>query len=158
MKQIPFILVVAGAFVPAVASGQFSIDWWTIDGGGGTSRGGDFSLSGTIAQSDAGAPQQGGDFEVTGGYWPGVPTVIQTPDAPQLRIMKDSETGEMTIIWPLPDDGFELRSSRSLGQAPTPWSSVAPLLVQTDPTGSFRFIVVTNPMGRNYFKLFPTTP
>jgi len=34
---------------------QYSIDWSTIDGGGGTSTGGDYSLSGTIGQPDAAA-------------------------------------------------------------------------------------------------------
>jgi hypothetical protein len=54
------------------AFGQdFSISWFTIDGGGGTSTGGDFSLSGTIGQHDAGGPMTGGDFSLTGGFWAG---------------------------------------------------------------------------------------
>ena len=37
------------------ASAQpYTIDWWTIDGGGGTSTGGVYSVSGTIGQPDAG--------------------------------------------------------------------------------------------------------
>ena len=34
----------------------YSIDWYTIDGGGGTSTGGVYSVSGTIGQPDAGRP------------------------------------------------------------------------------------------------------
>ena len=52
------------------ASAQFSIDWYTIDGGGGTSTGGTFELSGTIGQHDAGT-MSGGSFTLTGGYWSG---------------------------------------------------------------------------------------
>lgn len=41
----------------------------TIDGGGVMhSNGGDFALSGTIGQADAGA-MTGGTFELTGGFW-----------------------------------------------------------------------------------------
>jgi hypothetical protein len=53
---------------------DFSIDWWTVDGGGEMfTTGGDFELSGTIGQPD-GNPvvMAGGDFELTGGFWPGV--------------------------------------------------------------------------------------
>ena len=33
---------------------SYQIDWFTIDGGGGTSTGGVYSVSGTIGQPDAG--------------------------------------------------------------------------------------------------------
>src|SRR5260370_6126541 len=38
----------------AVDAQNYSIDWFTIDGGGGTSTGGVYSVSGTIGQPDAG--------------------------------------------------------------------------------------------------------
>ena len=40
----------------AAASGGFNLTWFTVDGGGGTSSGGDFVLSGTAGQPDAGGP------------------------------------------------------------------------------------------------------
>ena len=56
-----------------MASGAYSIDWWTIDGGGDMwATGGAFELSGTIGQPDAGALMTGGNFELAGGLWPGV--------------------------------------------------------------------------------------
>jgi hypothetical protein len=70
----------------AAASGQFSIVWHTIDGGGGTSAGGGFSVSGTIGQPDAGGPMTSGTFAVTGGFW-ALPTAIQSEGAPVLRIV-----------------------------------------------------------------------
>lgn len=51
---------------------DFSIDRHTIDAGGSTSSGGEFSLTGTIGQFDAvpgGA--QGGAFTLVGGFWGG---------------------------------------------------------------------------------------
>ena len=38
---------------------QYSIDWHKIAGGGGTSTNGQFTLSGTIGQSDAGGASSG---------------------------------------------------------------------------------------------------
>ena len=50
---------------------SFTIPWHTIDGGGGTSSGGAFTLSGTIGQHDAGGPMTGGGFSLSGGFWAG---------------------------------------------------------------------------------------
>jgi len=61
--------------LPAMAVAQPSINWYTIDGGGGTSTGGSFTISGTIGQPDAGAPMTGGSFTLTGGFWAGITTV-----------------------------------------------------------------------------------
>lgn len=48
----------------------FAIDWYTVDGGGGTSTGGDFTLSATAGQPDAGQ-SAGGPWTVSGGFWAG---------------------------------------------------------------------------------------
>jgi hypothetical protein len=64
------------------AQAQYQIDWYTIDGGGGTSSGGPYTLSGTIGQADAdvvslcsadgGAGCVNPTFELTGGFWVGL--------------------------------------------------------------------------------------
>ena len=52
---------------------DLAIDWWTIDGGGATfTAGGEFELSGTIGQPDAGpgsAGMSGGPYSLKGGFW-----------------------------------------------------------------------------------------
>jgi hypothetical protein len=55
----------------ATARGQLAVNWYTIDGGGGTSSGGTFVVSGTIGQPDAGT-MSGGIFVVNGGFWAGL--------------------------------------------------------------------------------------
>ena len=52
----------------ASSGGNYVLDWYTIDGGGGTSSGGDYALSGTIGQPDAGSIS-GGDYAIGGGFW-----------------------------------------------------------------------------------------
>ena len=55
----------------SAAAQDFSINWYTVDGGGEMfTTGGSFELSGTIGQPDAGV-MTGGDFELVGGFWPG---------------------------------------------------------------------------------------
>lgn len=63
--------VIAAVAVVVGAGGDpdFDLSWHTIDGGGVMrSTGGDFELSGTIGQPDAGS-MSGGDFTLTGGFW-----------------------------------------------------------------------------------------
>jgi len=55
-------------FLERSAGGVFNLSWLSVDGGGSESIGGDFSLSGTIGQHDAGT-SSGGVFRVTGGFW-----------------------------------------------------------------------------------------
>lgn len=52
----------------APVAGDYRIDWWTVDGGGGESSGGDYTLKGTVGQPDAGEAQ-GGDYALHGGFW-----------------------------------------------------------------------------------------
>jgi hypothetical protein len=49
----------------------FELAWWTVDGGGGTSSGGEYTISGTIGQPDTSPLMSGGDYEVVGGFWGG---------------------------------------------------------------------------------------
>jgi hypothetical protein len=56
---------------PAVQQAAYTIDWYTIDGGGALNgNGGSYSLSGAIGQPDAGA-SGGGSYTLVGGFWGG---------------------------------------------------------------------------------------
>jgi len=82
-----FVALLAGCFLLSAfgfrASGQsYSSPWHTIDGGGGTSTGGVYSVSGTRGQPDAGGPMTGGPFSLTGGFW-ALPQAVQTEGAPR---------------------------------------------------------------------------
>jgi hypothetical protein len=48
---------------------EFDLSWWTVDGGGGTSSGGVYSLTGTAGQAEVGALMRGGAYELAGGFW-----------------------------------------------------------------------------------------
>ncbi|HKK72493.1 MAG TPA: FlgD immunoglobulin-like domain containing protein [Candidatus Krumholzibacteria bacterium] len=70
----------------AYALGQDALFQATVDGGGGTSVGNTFTLSGTSGQPDAGRSDSfasGGDLEIRGGFWHGAqPTATGVGDTP----------------------------------------------------------------------------
>ena len=66
-------LLLAGS-VPAVRAQRdsgYTIDWWTVDGGGQAEPdGAGYTLSGTIGQPDA-EGWSGSGYTLDGGYWGG---------------------------------------------------------------------------------------
>ena len=91
--------------------GQYVFDWHTIDGGGGTSTGGVYSVTGTIGQPDAGA-MSGGSYTLTGGFW-ALPIAEQTTNAPTL-IIAPAAPGFALISWSPDTPGFVLQERASL--------------------------------------------
>ena len=72
MKKIIVLLVLTLSLpVPA----DYEISWSTIDGGGGVSSGGIYTITCTIGQLDADW-SSGGDYELLGGFLPGGPLCI----------------------------------------------------------------------------------
>ena len=110
----------AAAFLVTIAvclvlrAQQYVVDWFTIDGGGGTSSGGSFSVTGTIGQPDAGQPLSGGPYSLVGGFWGAF--AVQTPDAPRLTITSTSP-GMVTISWSQDNPGWVLQASPDLTTA-----------------------------------------
>ena len=81
-----FISVLLLALSTATLCAQtYTIDWYKIAGGGGTSTGGTYQVSGTIGQPDASGAMSGGDYSLTGGFWSLI-SVVQTAGAPTLTI------------------------------------------------------------------------
>ncbi len=126
---------------------SYSIDWFTIDGGGGTSTGSVYSVSGTIGQPDANAqPLTGGNFSVVGGFW-SLFSVVQTPGAPLLTIRLTS-TNTAIVSWPSPSTGYNLQQNTNLSTVI--WS--APSETVTD-NGTLKFIIVNPPAGNRFYRL-----
>src|SRR6266576_1138164 len=99
----------------------FAIDWFTVDGGGGTSTGGVFSLSGTVGQPDAGH-MSGGNYAIDGGFW-GIIAAIQAPGAPLLTITRTT-TNTVAISWPSPSTGFVLQQNTN-GLSSVNWGNAS---------------------------------
>jgi hypothetical protein len=146
MRTFAILLVVMGvATCPVLHAQTYSINWSTIDGGGGTSTGGVYSVSGTIGQPDAGGPMTGGNYSVSGGFWSLF--AVQTPGAPLLSIRLTS-TNTALVFWPSPSTGFGLQQNSSLGT--TNWVTVSETVTDN---GTNKFIVVNPPDGNRFYRL-----
>jgi hypothetical protein len=91
-NKIILLLLVSTVLVSLVtlvsaAPTAFSLPWWTLDGGGGTSQGGDFVVSGTIGQSEASHRMSGGGFSLVGGFWGDAAQVVAAGGAIYLPLV-----------------------------------------------------------------------
>ncbi len=128
MKKAFLLLIL---LAPAVGMAQtYSLDWTTVDGGGGTSTGGVYAVSGTIGQPDAGTMSDG-TYTLDGGFWSLIATV-QTPGAPPVDIVV-SGPGQAMIYWSPDTPGFVLQETLTL--SPSAWSTppAAPTIPSSSP-------------------------
>ncbi len=144
MRIVPGVLLFVAAC--SVKAQTYSIDWSTIDGGGGTSTGGVYSVSGTIGQPDAGT-MSGGNFSLTGGYW-SLLSIVQTPGAPLLSITLTT-INTVLISWPSPSTGFTLQQNTN-GVSSVNWSD-APEMIQDN--GTIKYLIVNPPTGNRFYRL-----
>lgn len=128
------------------AQAQYSLDWSTIDGGGATSTGGVYAVTGTIGQPEAGT-LKGGIYTLQGGFW-GIIAAVQTPGAPSLSILRTS-TNAVTITWPSSPTGWTLQqNTNNVGSVN--WSNVTSGIVDD---GATKTILVSPPIGNRFYRL-----
>ncbi len=144
MRRIALLLLL-GLGTGSLQAQSYSIDWFRVAGGGGTSTGGVYALSGTIGQADAGF-LSGGNYTLEGGFW-GIVASVQLPGSPLLTITRTA-TNTVVVAWPSPSSGFVLQQNPAVG--PTNWANVA----QTpDDNGTLKSIVINPPTGNLFFRL-----
>jgi len=143
MKTKCFVLIFLFSVFSFWAWGQnYSIDWSTIDGGGGTSTNGQYSISGTIGQSDAGPTMTNGQYSVTGGFW-ALPQVVQTVGAPTLKIVRFGAAQAQVSWTPATGTNWVLQESLSLS-APA-WTN--------SPSGTNNPTVVPVTLPKKFYRL-----
>jgi len=139
-------IIFAAVLLPTVVNAQsYSINWYKVSGGGGTSSGGNYTVSSTSGQQDAGGPMQGGPYSLTGGFWALI--AVQTPGAPYLTIQLIAP-GTALISWPAPSTGFVLQQIADLTK--TNWSSVTNSVTSTN---GFNQVTVSPLPGNKYYRL-----
>jgi hypothetical protein len=139
------ILVLFGSVWMCASSATaqiYSMDRFAIAGGGGTSTGGVYSVSGTIGQADTGGPMNNGQYSVTGGFW-ALPTAVQVEGAPTFTIAP-AAPGQAAISWAPNTPAFALQETLSL--SPTNWVNSA--------SGPTNAIVVPATLPMKFYRLF----
>jgi len=138
---LPLLMVFC---LPAFA--QYSIDWSTVDGGGGTSTGGVYAITGTIGQPDAGS-MSSGNFTLQGGFW-GIIAAVQTPGAPTLSIFRTT-TNTVAVTWPSPSTGWNLQQNTN-SVSSLNWSNVTSGITDD---GATKTLIVNLPTGNRFYRL-----
>jgi len=128
------------------ADDTYTIDWYKVAGGAGKSANGQYSVSGTIGQHDAGTAMTGGNYSLTGGFWSLI-AVVQTPGAPLLTITHSGNS--VVVSWPSPSTGFALQQNSNLANA-TAWSSFDGTV---NDNGATKSITNSPPVGNLFFRL-----
>jgi hypothetical protein len=133
----------------SVASAQpYAVDWYKVAGGGGTSTGGTYQVSGTIGQPDASSVMSGGQYAMTGGFWSLI-NVVQTPGLPNLTIVHNAPNS-VKIIWPDPaTNSYTLQQNNNLKVA-AGWVTTAYSITNGFGTN---FCTVSPPAGNLFFRL-----
>lgn len=158
-------LILAGGHLRAQT---YSVDWFKLAGGGGTSTSAVYAISATIAQHDAGkqlshaglqpAPRvppaitaknvlkTSADYSLIPGFW--AIYALQIPGAPRLRIVL-TETNTAVVAWPAPSSGWTLQLNTNLDTIQ--WRP-APQSVEV--IGGENQIIVSPPLGDSFFRLY----
>ena len=138
-------LIILALAVLSARAQSYSVDWYKIAGGGGTSTGGLYSVSGTIGQPDASGAMTGDNYSLNGGFWSLI-NVVQTTGAPTLSI---THSGNSVIVsWPTPSASWTLQQNGNL--AGGSWATSG-YLVSTN--GGINSITITSPAGNLFFRL-----
>lgn len=147
MNVRPLLVLLATFTIQFSAFSQsYSIDWSTIDGGGGTSTGGVYSVSGTIGQPDAGTTMSGGNYSIDGGFW-AIVAAVQTPGAPLISVARSGAA--VVVSWPSPSTGYILQQNNTVTNA-AGWSTSGYSITDN---GTVKSITVSAPSGNLYFRL-----
>ena len=127
------------------AAQSYTIDWYKIAGGGGTSTGGTYVVNGAIGQPDASGAMTGGPYSLTGGFWSMI-SVVQTAGVPNLLIVPNGPNS-VKILWPATGT-FTLQQNNNLASAG--WATTGYSITNGFGTN---FCTVTPPTGNLFFRL-----
>lgn len=125
---------------------SYSITSHTISGGGGTSSGGAYAITGAISQHDAGTVSTGGAYAVRGGFFAQYMALQQT-GAPHLIIR--GVGANIQVVWGSNVPGWILQTNTA-DLAPAGWADVVgtPLV-----NGAEKFLQFSGGSGRVFFRL-----
>jgi len=140
-RWVVFVLLVCNS-----AFAQYSIDWFTVDGGGGTTSDGVYEISGTIGQPDAGS-LIAGDYVIEGGFWN---EAVPEQSAPGLTIERGSPSN-LVVSWTAPSTGYVLQECPELRSGHWINMSVTPQVVN-----GRNQVVITPLAGQRFYRLIKT--
>lgn len=144
-KLLLYFILLPSAFSLRAFAQSYTINWYKVAGGGGTSTGGTYQVSGTIGQPDASSAMSGGQYAVTGGFWSLI-SVVQTPGTPNLTI---TFVGPDSVVVSWPDTGsYTLQQNGNLASGT--WTTGSYTVNTANGTNS---VTITPPADNLFFRL-----
>ena len=140
-------ITLAMVFHASIALAQsYSVTAPIIASGGGSSTGGPYAVTGTIAQQEANATSSGGSYSLSGGFFAQY-LALQQSGAPPISIRSVGSTAQ--VVWGSNIPGWILQAN-SNDLDPASWTDVA-----GTPTvkGAEQFLPFTTTGGRVFFRL-----
>jgi hypothetical protein len=81
---IAFLLLVAIQVARAAQAPALTLNWWTVDSGGGSIQGGNFLINATVGQAEPGS-LSGGNHSLVGGFWADLQAALKKIFLPLVR-------------------------------------------------------------------------
>jgi len=141
---LAFCLLIS-TFCLCASAQDYTNKWSTVNGGGRTSTGGVYTVTGTAGQPDAGV-MRAGEYTVNSGFW-GLIAVVQTPGAPPLSI-RHGGSSNVLVCWPYPSESYGLQQCTNLTTAN--WAADASVPAHV---GNEWQVTVSPPVGKRYYRL-----
>ena len=139
-------LILHSAFCLRAWGQSYSIDWYKISGGGGTSTGATYQVSGTIGQPDASQQAMtGGNYSLVGGFW--AVYAVQAPGAPYLWVMRTT-TNTVCVWWGVSGTSWQLQATNSLASPGSGWTACSYVT-----NGANCVYVESSPIGNRFYRL-----
>lgn len=141
-QRIQFLAcLVCMVFVSAtVRAADYRLESFAVGSGGGTSQGGNYEVTGSTGQVDAGIDLIGGDYRLDGGFWP-TTVEITIAGGPTLEI--SWLNGSVRMAWTPVEAGFVLQVASSAD--PGDWVDV--------PGGNANPTILPASESRRFFRL-----
>ena len=130
--------------VPLFAQ-QYSIDWYKVAGGGGTSTGATYQVTSTIGQPDASIAMSGGQYSLTGGFWSLY--AVQTPGAPYLWVTR-TPTNTVCVWWTVSPINWQLQATTGLVSTGSTWKACS-----YTTNGANCVYIESPPVGNRFYRL-----
>jgi hypothetical protein len=133
-------------YAPGQQPVKYSVDWFKIAGGSGTSTNVIYSITGTVGQPDANQQvMTNGIYSAKSGFWSLI-SVVQTTGAPTLTLTHSGNN--VKISWPTSAIGFVLQQNSDLST--TNWVTSG---YTNFNDGTYNSITITSPIGDLFFRL-----
>jgi hypothetical protein len=131
--------------LPLVVHAQpATVDWFSVDAGGGASSSAQYRIASTIGQADAYlASSAQNDF--LGGFW----ALDGAVPAPTPRLNISMASPNVLITWPSPATGFALQENSAINDT-NGWQNV---LQAPSDNGGTRSVSLPLPAGPRFFRL-----